>query len=213
MFEKYQHRGPSPDQVGQNLWAWGQDTMLSKAPLNHSNSQAGWEHWSFLVSLYVNLPGNQLPELNSQSPVAISPWCQLFGLTHPHSAPIYFPIRSSVNALRIYKCLRNSVRELHVHDHDGWDFLEPQREWHPGGADNGSTSSSRKWSSGIWPPMILGNHSLLLPDQALCREAPCPLSISLSSPCSSHWAFPNPDPGSCHLAWPLHILHLSWTLP
>lgn len=87
--------------------------------------------------------------------------------------------------------MRNSLREHQVHDHDHLDFFEPQRGLTPGRDDKGSTSFPRDRSCGSWPPLaltILGNQSQLLPDQAVCKEAP-PLPVSpLSAPCSPHWA-------------------------
>lgn len=167
-----------------------------------------------LVSLYSSLPGNALPELNSQSPLATSPWCPLLSLAHSQSVPV-FPARSSSNALKRYQPLRNSLRELPVRP--WWSGLL----WAPERTDfwwtcQGKCLVSQGQVTCSWPPLasvILGDKSQLLPDQTLCKEAPYPPSSSLSLHCSIHWAFPNPDPVNGHPAWPLHLLQLSWTRP
>lgn len=41
-------------------------------------------------------------------PVATPPWCLWLGLTHPGSAPVFFPIRYSSNAQKMDQYLRNS---------------------------------------------------------------------------------------------------------
>lgn len=57
------------------------------------------------------------------------------------------------NALRMYSCLRDSVRDLQVHDHDGMIFFELQREQSLGAVNKGSTLSPKDRSCGSWPPL------------------------------------------------------------
>ena len=116
------------------------------------------------------------------APVVTPPWCLWLGLTHPQSAPVFFPIRYSSNAQKIYQYLRNTP--------GSWPWTPERMELFryvvPQGsvtwklASPGSNDPWRPASTSAWP--------------SLAQEAPFPPSSSLSSSCSPHWPFPSPDP-------------------
>lgn len=210
MLKKYRCQGPSPDQGSQNLWAWGQGTVLFKHLWIISMSSQGENtdpcHFVF------EPPREWISRTEFPVPSGHISMMSIFWSNPPQVCTRFVSLRSSLNASRMYRCLRNSLRGLQVHGHDCLDFFEPQRELTPGRHDKGSTSSPRDRSHGCWPPlalMILENQSQLLPDQAVCEEAPYPPVSSFSAPCSPHRAFPNPAPGSSHPAWPLQLLHFA----
>lgn len=135
MFQRYKSQRPSPDQLGQNLWARARTLQcfffFFKLPCIILMPSQG-ENIEPCQSVFPP-PREYTPENELLIPVATSPWCPLLGLTHPQSVPVFFPIRYSSDALRMYQCLRNSLRELQVPDHG------LQREQTPGGVVKAST--------------------------------------------------------------------------